>query len=69
MAMRNEIYGGSAGASSRFGPDVDNEKSPRWQLDLMMEKLRQKSSLAKPLAETAKNIRAALTVFLLQYII
>lgn len=34
--------------------------TPAWRLELMMEKLRQKRSVLKPLQETAKNLRQAL---------
>lgn len=34
--------------------------TPAWRLELMMEKLRQKRAVLKPLQETAKNLRQAL---------
>lgn len=40
----------------------EGEKPPKWQLDLLMEKLRQKSVQLKPLVDTSKNIRQALMV-------
>ncbi|CAG7730297.1 unnamed protein product, partial [Allacma fusca] len=47
--------------SSLFLAAAEGERPPSWQMDLIMEKLRQKSNQLKPLGETAKNIRAALS--------
>lgn len=66
--LANGQMGSSAGPPS-IGPGISNsnndgvEKPPKWQLDLLMEKLRQKSAQLKPLGDTSKNIRQALMVY------
>lgn len=49
------------GQSSTSGGSA-TEKGKDWQLELLMEKLRSKSSTFKPLVETAKNMRMAMLV-------
>lgn len=39
-----------------------SDKGKEWQMELLMEKLRSKSSTFKPLVETAKNIRITMLV-------
>lgn len=41
---------------------VTSDKGKEWQMELLMEKLRSKSSTLKPLVETAKNMRMAMLV-------
>lgn len=38
------------------------DKNKEWQMELLMEKLRSKSSAFKSLVETAKNLRMAMLV-------
>ena len=53
---------GPVSMAAAFAAAIEAERPPSWQLDLMMEKLRQKSNQLKPLGETSKNIRMALQV-------
>ncbi len=52
----------NSSSSSSMNNKDEIDKPPKWQLDLLMEKLRQKSVQLKPLVDTSKNIRQALMV-------
>jgi len=68
--VQQQQGGGGGGGSTTPVPtangnsevEEENNKPEQWQLDLLMEKLRQKSSMLKPLVDTSKNIRQALMV-------
>lgn len=45
------------------------DKGKEWQMELLMEKLRSKSSSFKSLVETAKNLRMAMLVSVKEKII
>ena len=52
----------STSTAAAFAAAIDSKKPPSWQLDLTMEKLRQKANQLKPLSEISKNIRMTLAV-------
>ncbi|KAF7992682.1 hypothetical protein HCN44_005026 [Aphidius gifuensis] len=56
VANGQKPHGGQLSTGGGTGLDKNND----WQMELLMEKLRSKSSAFKSLVETAKNLRMAM---------
>lgn len=56
------FFKGTGGPQQRPTGSVFNDKNQKWQIELMMERLRSKKSQYKPFQEMSKTMRMALLV-------